>query len=58
MDVVEKPIVVGYSLVYVCILFVVLYLAVLRANENKPSGGSTETQCGNQQQHDDQTILH
>lgn len=57
MDVDEKPVAVGYSPVYVRILLGMLCLGVLRANENKPSGGSTETQCGDQQQHDDQTIL-
>lgn len=58
MDLAKKPTLVGYSLVYVCIRFAMLCLAVLKANENKLSGGSTEAQCGDQQQHDERTILH
>jgi len=36
MDVDEKPVVAGYSLLYVRILLGMLCLGVLRANENKP----------------------
>lgn len=57
MDLAEKPILARYSLLDVCIRCAMLYLAVLRANENKLSGGSTEAQCGSQQQRDDQTVL-
>lgn len=57
MDLAEKPILAGYSLLDVCIRCAMLYLAVLGANENKLSGGSTEAQCGSQQQRDAQTVL-
>ncbi len=41
----------------VCMRSVMLYLAVSELMKTKPSGGSTEAQCGSQQQRDDRTVI-
>lgn len=56
LDLAEKPSLAGCSLLGVCTRCAMLYLAVLGANENKRSGGSTEAQCARQQQREAQTI--